>query len=61
MEKIYLSDLNFSSLKKFKNQGTKSTMYHSDDSCIKILDKLYPEEKSILYRKLFRNGWTRFG
>lgn len=52
MDKIHLNDLNLSSLEKFKIQGTKSTMYHSDNLCIKILDKLYPDEKATLYKKL---------
>lgn len=52
MDKIYLGDLNLSELEKFEIQGTKSTMYHSDNECIKILDKLYPDEKAILYKKL---------
>jgi len=52
MDKIHLVDLDLLSLEKFKIQGTKSTMYHSDNLCIKILDKLYPDEKSALYKKL---------
>lgn len=52
MDKIRLSDLDLSSLEKAKIQGTKSTIYHSGDLCIKILDKLYPDEKTTMYKKL---------
>lgn len=52
MEKIELSDIDLSSMKKSKIQGTKSTIYENGDECIKILDGLYPEEKELLYEKL---------
>ncbi len=52
MEKIKLGDIDFSKLKKCSIQGTTSTMYKSDDKCIKILDKFTEEEKNNLYLKL---------
>lgn len=52
MDKIRLNDMDLSSLKKSKVQGTKSTIYENGDECIKILDGLYPEEKLLLYKKL---------
>ena len=52
MAKIKLSDINLDELEKYQVQGTKSTMYHNGEQCIKILDKLYPDEKEILYKKL---------
>lgn len=52
MDKIRLNDIDLSSLKKSKIQGTKSTVYENGDECIKILDGLYPDEKLLLYKKL---------
>ena len=51
MEKIQYSDINFGSLEKLKSQGTKSTIYRDNDKCIKVLDGVYPEEKTQLMRK----------
>lgn len=52
MEKINFKDINFSSLQKLQQQGTKSTLYKDKNTCFKILDGLYDEEKDALYRKL---------
>lgn len=51
MREINLKDIDLSKLPKAKIQGTQSTIYEQDDICIKILDKLYPEEKDVLHRK----------
>ncbi|MBE6144245.1 MAG: hypothetical protein E7169_01580 [Firmicutes bacterium] len=51
MEKIKLSDINFDALKKLNHQGTKSTLYDNGDTCIKIFNELYKEEKVALYKK----------
>lgn len=51
MEKIQIKDINFSTLQKLKQQGTKSTIYRSDNMCYKILDGLYVDEKKELYCK----------
>lgn len=56
---IKLDDIDLSKLEKTKIQGTKSTIYKQDDVCIKILDKLYPEEKQKLYRKLLEMDGIR--
>ena len=59
MEKIKFNDINFSSLQKLQQQGTKATIYRSGDICFKILDGLYEEEKELLYKKLIdRDGIT---
>ena len=50
--RIKFNDINFSSLQKRQQQGTKATIYRNGDTCIKILDCLYDEEKELLYRKL---------
>ncbi len=52
MEIIELNDINLDELEKYKVQGTKSTVYHDGEYCIKILDGLHPYEKEILYKKL---------
>ena len=52
MEQIKLSDINFQSLQKLKQQGTKSTLYKDGNVCYKILDGLYDDEKESLYKKL---------
>ena len=52
MEQIKLSDINFHSLQKLKQQGTKSTLYKDGNVCYKILDGLYDDEKESLYKKL---------
>ena len=52
MDKIKLSDINFLSLQKLQQQGTKATIYRSGDICFKILDGLYDNEKELLYKKL---------
>lgn len=52
MDKIKLTDIDLSKLEFSKNQGTKSTIYIQDNLCIKILDKLYPEEKKLLLKKV---------
>lgn len=52
MEKIELRDIDISHLSKFRNQGTKSTMYENGDICIKILDGLYQNERNTIYKKL---------
>ena len=51
MEKININDIDFSTLQKSKNQGTKSILYENGDFCIKILNSLYDKEKKELYRK----------
>ncbi len=51
MDKLTRGDIDFSTLKKSPIQGTKSTIYLSDDTCIKMLDGLYDEERQALYRK----------
>lgn len=51
MEKIKLSDIDFSKLHKLKYQGTKSIVFSQDDTCFKMFTGLYPEEKEELYRK----------
>lgn len=51
MDKIKFNDINFSSLTKLQQQGTKSTIYTDGDSCFKILDGLYDNEKELLYKK----------
>ena len=57
---MIFNDINFDELEKYKVQGTKSTMYHNGEQCIKILDKLYHDEKEVLYKKTIRNGWYCF-
>lgn len=52
MEQIKLSDINFSSLQKLKQQGTKATLYKEGNVCFKILDGLYEDEKEALYKKI---------
>ena len=52
MERIKFNDINFSSLQKLQQQGTKATIYRSGDTCFKILDGLYDDEKELLYKKL---------
>ena len=51
MDKIKLSDINFSSLQKLQQQGTKATIYKDGHTCFKILDGLYEDEKELLYKK----------
>lgn len=51
MEIIKAQDIDFSSLRKLKNQGSQSTIYTDGIMCYKILDGLYPEEKKELYKK----------
>ena len=51
MEQIKLNDINFHSLQKLKQQGTKATLYKDGNVCFKILDKLYDDEKESLYKK----------
>lgn len=51
MDKIKLSDINFSSLQKLQQQGTKATIYKDGYTCFKILDGLYEDEKELLYKK----------
>jgi len=38
MEQINLSDVNFYSLQKLKQQGTKASLYKDGNVCYKILD-----------------------
>lgn len=54
MDKIRPSDIDFSTLSKSKNQGTKSIMYNDKDNCIKIFNEscLSNEDKKILYKKI---------
>lgn len=52
MDKIKFSDINFSSLQKLQQQGNTSTIYRNGNTCFKILDGLYKEEKEQLYEKL---------
>lgn len=57
MEQIKLNDINFHSLQKLKQQGTKATLYKDGNVCFKILDGLYDDEKESLYKKfLDMNG-----
>lgn len=51
MDKIKFNDIDFSSLQKLQYQGTKATLYRNKNTCFKILDGLYEEEKEALYRK----------
>ena len=51
MDKINLRDINLSEFKKYHSQGTLSTMYHSNGICLKMLDKMYSDEKDVVYRK----------
>lgn len=51
MDKIKFQDINFSVLKRLQFQGTQATIYRDGDTCFKILDGLYEEEKEVLYRK----------
>lgn len=51
MEKINFTDINFESLVKSKFQGTNATIYKDGETCIKVLDGLYDNEKSSLLRK----------
>lgn len=51
MEKINISDINFSVLQKLKSQGTKSTVFTDGNLCYKLLDGLYTSEKKDLCRK----------
>lgn len=51
MDKIKLSDIDLSTMKIIGKKGTTSTLYEDGDLCIKILDKLFEEEKEIIYRK----------
>lgn len=51
MEQIKLDDINFNSLQKLKQQGTKATLYKDGDVCFKILDGLYENEKELMYKK----------
>lgn len=51
MNNIKISDINFDSLEKINNAGTKSTIYKYENKCLKILDGLYPTEKLILHYK----------
>ena len=57
MEQIKLNDINFHSLQKLKQQGTKAKLYKDGNVCFKILDGLYDDEKESLYKKfLDMNG-----
>lgn len=51
MERINFKDIDFSSLSKLQQQGTKSSLYRDEHTCYKILDGLYEEEKWDLYKK----------
>jgi hypothetical protein len=51
VDKIQLKEINFSVLKKYKIQGTKSTIYECCDQSIKMLDGFSEEDKKILYNK----------
>ena len=51
MEKIKFNDINFDSLQKLKQQGTKGIMYKNGVTCYKILDGLYEDEKEEIYKK----------
>ena len=52
MEIIKYNDLDFSKMKKLTSQGSTSTVYETDNHCIKILDKMTPEEKNLIRLKL---------
>ena len=52
MDKIKIQDIDFSLLNKMIYQGGKSIIYEDDDTCYKILNDLYPDEREALYRKL---------
>lgn len=52
MDKIKLNDIDFSKLKKVQTMEKQNTTFVDGDNFIKILDKLYLEEKDVLYRKL---------
>ena len=52
MEKINIKDIDFSSLKTNRFQGTLSTIYHSDDQCYKIFKKMDNFDEDMLYQKL---------
>ena len=51
MEKINFKEINLSTLRKLKSQGTQSTIYTDGVICYKFLDGLYSDEKRDLYRK----------
>ena len=51
MNKIKLQDINFSSLIKLQDTGTQGTIYRNDNTCFKILDGFYDDEKEELYKK----------
>lgn len=52
MDKIKLSDIDFSKLKKVQTTKTQNTTFVDGENFIKILDKLYLDEKNSLYGKL---------
>lgn len=52
MDKIKLSDVDLSSLRRLDNQGKTSTVYVGNSECIKMLDKLRLSDKQQLLVKL---------
>lgn len=48
MEIIKLNDIDLSILEKSRFQGSTSTIYKNNDTCIKMLDKLFQEEKQYI-------------
>lgn len=51
MGKIKFEDIDFSSLNKLQQQGTKGVTYSDGLVCYKFLNGLSPEEKKLLHRK----------
>lgn len=51
MEKIQLSDIDFSKVYELEHKGHKSVIFRHQNECIKIFTGLYAEEKEEIYRK----------
>ena len=51
MDKIKLKDVNFDSFEMLAQQGTKSSIYRNGNRCIKMLDRLYDDEREDVFRK----------
>ena len=51
MDKIKLKDINFDSFEMLAQQGTKSSIYRNGNRCIKMLDRLYDDEREAVFRK----------
>lgn len=52
MEKLDVKDIDFNSLKKFKYQGSQSTMFVDETTCYKIFKGIYPDEIDSMYKKI---------